>query len=84
MSLFEEAKPAGKAARFQPYYKVYVIDRPDDEYDHDPGCIIEAVAVGNTAHYVVKKANGQIDGMYPFSSVEAIELVDQEEDEEEG
>lgn len=82
MSLFDQSKPIGKAGKFQPYYRVYVINSPEEEYDHDPGCTIEAVGVGNTAHYVVKNPNGQIEAMYPFSSVEAVELVDEEQDEE--
>ena len=82
MSIFDEAKPSGRAPKFQPYYKVCILDRPDSEYDHQPGCTIEAVAVGNTAHYVVKAADGRIDGMYPFSSVEAIELVTEEDEED--
>jgi hypothetical protein len=83
MGIFDEAKPAARPGKFQPYYRVCIIDRPDSEYDHEPGCTIEAVAVGNTAHYVVKKPDGRIDGMYPISSVEAIELVNEPDEEEE-
>lgn len=83
MGLFDDAKPAGKRPRkVEPHYRVFTLVEVDNACDHEPGCTIEAVAVGNTAHYIVKKANGTIDAMYPFSSVEAVELIEEEDSEE--
>ena len=81
MGIFDESKPAGKpSGKFVPYYRVTTLADQSSEYDHEPGCTIEAIPVGNTAHYVVKNPSGKIDAMYPFSSVEAIELVEEEDE----
>jgi hypothetical protein len=83
MSLFEDAKPVRNQHRkVTPYYQVIVIGDEDNAYNHEPGCTVEAVPVGNEAHYVVKKANGTIDAMYPFSSVLSIELIEEEDQED--
>jgi hypothetical protein len=79
MSLFDNPEPSAKrASRDDSFFRVYTHADSDGEYDHDPGCTMEAVAVGNQAHYVVKRLDGKIDAMYPFSSVECIQLVKDE------
>ena len=83
MSLFDSQSSQEKRGRkIKPFYRVYTIGDDDNKIDHDPDCVVEAVAVGNDAHYVVKKPDGTIDGMYPFSSVECIWRVTEEEDAE--
>jgi hypothetical protein len=84
MSLFEtESSSEKKPKKIKPFYRVYTIGDDGDELDHDPDCVVEDIAVGNQAHYVVKKPDGTIDGMYPFTSVECVWRVTETEDEEE-
>jgi hypothetical protein len=81
MSLFDSENPVEKKPKkIKPFYRVYTMTE-DEAVDHEPDCLVEAVAVGNEAHYVVKKADGTIDGMYPFSNVEYVIRVTEEEEE---
>ena len=77
MAFFEDARPAPEEKE-KPYYEITTVD--GKEWPHEPGCTIEAVPVGNTAHYVVKDSKGKIDGMYPFSSVSCVQLYDPEDE----
>ncbi len=84
MSMFESDSSAEKKPKkIKPYYRVYTLNDDGEEFNHDDDCVVEAVAVGNVAHYVVKKPDGSIDGMYPFTSVEGVWRVTEEEDEDE-
>jgi|GEM_PF-3686595 len=82
MGLFDEVKPEdNKRRKVTPYYQIVTVGDGDNAFNHEPGCTVEAVAVGNQAHYVVKKPTGVVDAMYPFASVISIELITEEDEE---
>ena len=83
MGLFDDPKPEEKhPEKIVPFYRVYTIADEENTWEHEQGSTIEAIAVGNVAHYVVKNPNGTIDAMYPFSSVESVQLIKELDEEE--
>lgn len=82
MGVFDYQRPGqkpeeqeGSTSTFKPFYRVYTQGPDGDQIDHEPDCVVEAVAVGNQAHYVVKRRDNSIDAMYPFSSVECVQRI---------
>ena len=84
MGFFEDMKKDEKDEEVKkkaPFYRVETID--GNQYDYEPGSLVEAVEVGGESHYVVKGAGLRVVSMHPFKSVLCVRLIEDEEFEEE-